>query len=179
MRVSFYTLGCKVNQNETGALEQLFLRPGLYPRGGRRSGGCLRGEQLHRDRRGRQEEPPVAAAGQAPEPRRGDGDGRVLSPGVPRGGRRAGRSGRGGGQRGPRRHAGGHSESAGQRRAVVDIRAHEKGERFEELPMENFEGHTRAFIKVQDGCDRRCAYCVIPGPGARAAAAARRAWCRS
>ena len=28
MRVSFYTLGCKVNQNETGALEQLFLRRG-------------------------------------------------------------------------------------------------------------------------------------------------------
>ena len=28
MRVSFYTLGCKVNQNETGALEQLFCRSG-------------------------------------------------------------------------------------------------------------------------------------------------------
>ena len=25
MRISFYTLGCKVNQNETGALQQLFL----------------------------------------------------------------------------------------------------------------------------------------------------------
>ena len=28
MRVSFYTLGCKVNQNETAALERLFLRQG-------------------------------------------------------------------------------------------------------------------------------------------------------
>ena len=28
--------------------------------------------------------------------------------------------------------------------------------------MERFEGHTRAFIKVQDGCNRQCAYCVIP-----------------
>ena len=28
--------------------------------------------------------------------------------------------------------------------------------------MERFETHTRAFIKVEDGCNRRCAYCVIP-----------------
>ena len=28
MRVSFYTLGCKVNQNETGALAQLFCQNG-------------------------------------------------------------------------------------------------------------------------------------------------------
>ena len=28
--------------------------------------------------------------------------------------------------------------------------------------MEHFEGHTRAFIKVEDGCNRQCAYCVIP-----------------
>ena len=29
MRVSFYTLGCKVNQNETGALAQLFEQNGF------------------------------------------------------------------------------------------------------------------------------------------------------
>ena len=29
MRVSFYTLGCKVNQNETGALAQLFEQHGF------------------------------------------------------------------------------------------------------------------------------------------------------
>ena len=28
--------------------------------------------------------------------------------------------------------------------------------------MERFETHTRAFIKVEDGCNRQCAYCVIP-----------------
>ena len=36
------------------------------------------------------------------------------------------------------------------------------GERFEELPMDKFAEHTRAFVKVEDGCNRRCAYCVIP-----------------
>ncbi len=25
-----------------------------------------------------------------------------------------------------------------------------------------FEGHTRAFIKIQDGCNRYCSYCIIP-----------------
>lgn len=25
-----------------------------------------------------------------------------------------------------------------------------------------FRGHTRAFLKIQDGCDRRCAYCAVP-----------------
>ncbi|NQT32400.1 MAG: tRNA (N(6)-L-threonylcarbamoyladenosine(37)-C(2))-methylthiotransferase MtaB, partial [Candidatus Omnitrophica bacterium] len=24
-----------------------------------------------------------------------------------------------------------------------------------------FEGHTRAFLKVQDGCDQRCSYCKV------------------
>ncbi|MFQ9680637.1 MAG: hypothetical protein ACLRZH_11640 [Ruthenibacterium lactatiformans] len=58
---------------------------------------------------------------------------------------------------------------AGQRAAllqeggrIVDIAPHEKSERFEELPMERLEGHTRAFMKIEDGCNRRCAYCVIP-----------------
>ena len=38
----------------------------------------------------------------------------------------------------------------------------QRGEQFEELPVERFETHTRAFIKVEDGCNRQCAYCVIP-----------------
>ena len=50
----------------------------------------------------------------------------------------------------------------GESDRVVDIRPHEKGERFEELPMDKFAEHTRAFVKVEDGCNRRCAYCVIP-----------------
>src|SRR5699024_2277437 len=35
-------------------------------------------------------------------------------------------------------------------------------EAFEELPMDRFAEHTRAFVKVEDGCNRQCAYCVIP-----------------
>lgn len=28
--------------------------------------------------------------------------------------------------------------------------------------IEGFEGHTRAFIQVQNGCDHRCTFCIIP-----------------
>ncbi|MBM3499638.1 MAG: tRNA (N(6)-L-threonylcarbamoyladenosine(37)-C(2))-methylthiotransferase MtaB [Armatimonadetes bacterium] len=28
--------------------------------------------------------------------------------------------------------------------------------------IESFAGHTRAFVKVQEGCDAHCAYCIIP-----------------
>jgi threonylcarbamoyladenosine tRNA methylthiotransferase MtaB len=30
------------------------------------------------------------------------------------------------------------------------------------LPVETYDGHTRAFLKVQDGCDQFCSYCIIP-----------------
>ncbi len=33
---------------------------------------------------------------------------------------------------------------------------------FEALPIDGFTGKSRAFIKIQDGCDRFCSYCVIP-----------------
>ncbi len=29
-------------------------------------------------------------------------------------------------------------------------------------PLSGFKGHTRAFLKVQDGCDGLCAYCIVP-----------------
>ena len=29
-------------------------------------------------------------------------------------------------------------------------------------PADTIDGHTRAFVQVQDGCDHRCTFCVIP-----------------
>lgn len=31
-----------------------------------------------------------------------------------------------------------------------------------EFVIDSFEGHTRAFVKVQDGCNSFCSYCIIP-----------------
>lgn len=33
---------------------------------------------------------------------------------------------------------------------------------FEDMKIKHFEGRTRAFIKIQDGCENYCAYCIIP-----------------
>ena len=33
---------------------------------------------------------------------------------------------------------------------------------FENMEVEKFTTHTRAFIKVQDGCNNFCSYCIIP-----------------
>lgn len=46
----------------------------------------------------------------------------------------------------------------GQR--VVDIPAH--GEAFEPMSIDEFQGRTRAFVKIEDGCNRFCTYCIIP-----------------
>ena len=33
---------------------------------------------------------------------------------------------------------------------------------FEALPIHRFEHQTRAFLKIQDGCNQFCSYCIIP-----------------
>lgn len=47
-----------------------------------------------------------------------------------------------------------------QPKAVVsDILQERSGE---SAPLESFAEHTRAFLQVQNGCDARCAYCIVP-----------------
>lgn len=46
-----------------------------------------------------------------------------------------------------------------QEAAVIDI-AH-AGE-YEELSIETVSEHTRAYLKIQDGCNQFCSYCIIP-----------------
>ena len=162
MRVCFYTLGCKVNLNETGALENLFRQAGytIVPEGGEADvyivNSCTVtnfGDQKSRKWLRRQKRdhpcavtvltgcypqafPEEAAACTEADLVCGNGDRHAILENV-------------------RLLLEGHER-------IVDIAPHKKGERFEELPVERFESHTRAFIKVEDGCNRQCAYCVIP-----------------
>ena len=163
MRVTFYTLGCKVNQTETGALAQLFEENGytVVPGGEAADvyvvNSCTVtnfGDQKSRKwlRRAKRENPGAvtvltgcypqafpqeASAIAEADVVTGSGNRRAILRDVQR-------------------------VLDGEAERVVDIRPHEKGERFEELPMDKFAEHTRAFVKVEDGCNRQCAYCVIP-----------------
>ena len=53
----------------------------------------------------------------------------------------------------------GEKESAAESIEVIDI-AHDQ--EYESLHVEQLKEHTRAYIKVQDGCNQFCSYCIIP-----------------
>lgn len=48
------------------------------------------------------------------------------------------------------------------RQPIVRIGSHEKGETFEPMRISAFNERTRACLKIQDGCNRFCTYCIIP-----------------
>ena len=45
-------------------------------------------------------------------------------------------------------------------RQIVAVASHPS--EYEEKSIRCFEGRTRAFIKIEDGCNRFCSYCIIP-----------------
>ncbi len=52
-----------------------------------------------------------------------------------------------------------HSWSGGARVAVGDIM---KVKTLAAHGVDHIDGHTRAFVQVQNGCDHRCTFCIIP-----------------
>ena len=48
------------------------------------------------------------------------------------------------------------------REKIIELPIHEKDEEFCETPIESFSEKTRAFMKIEDGCNRACTYCIIP-----------------
>lgn len=45
---------------------------------------------------------------------------------------------------------------------VLHLESHEKGESLVSSGITTFEERTRATLKIEDGCDRFCSYCIIP-----------------
>ena len=45
---------------------------------------------------------------------------------------------------------------------IRDLYDKEEAEVFEDMYINNFPGRTRAFVKIQDGCENYCNYCIIP-----------------
>lgn len=165
MKIAFYTFGCKVNQYETEALRQQFAAQGwevlefahdgawdavvinsctVTAEGDRKTRQLLR--RLRREHPGAvicltgcfpQAFPEEAAAQTLADVVTGSRDRHGLTAALDR------------------------FLAAGER--VVDIRPHQAGEGFESIwAGEGFGRHTRAFVKIEDGCENYCAYCVIP-----------------
>ena len=45
---------------------------------------------------------------------------------------------------------------------IVAIEPHKTGDRFASCVVHSYDERTRAIVKIQDGCNRFCSYCIIP-----------------
>lgn len=54
------------------------------------------------------------------------------------------------------------AESAGKSRVEIHKMDIGRAAEYEELSLRETSGHTRAFLKIQDGCNQFCTYCIIP-----------------
>ena len=45
---------------------------------------------------------------------------------------------------------------------IIKIEKHQNGDEFEKCSINEFSKRIRAFVKIEDGCDRYCSYCIIP-----------------
>jgi threonylcarbamoyladenosine tRNA methylthiotransferase MtaB len=157
---AFVTFGCKVNQYESQALRERFARKGLLEVEAEAGADlvvvntCTVTEeataQARRTVRRLARRHPfaeIAVTGCAAESHREDFLG---LPGV--------------------RRVAGHAEKA----LLADdprLRPEDTAPSIFDLEISRFDGHTRAFLKVEDGCDLRCSFCILPqvrgGPRSR------------
>lgn len=160
MLISFHTLGCKVNQYETEILAQRFAEQGFQKEDGPHadvivinsctvtaSGDKKTRQLLHRLRR---ENPSaiIALTGCFPQAFPHEASALQEADVI------TGAKNRSELPALVRRALGGE-------RPIVSIIPHEKGEAFEEMSSAGME-RTRAFLKIEDGCNHHCTYCIIP-----------------
>ena len=153
MRFAFYTLGCKVNQFETQAMESICLGRGhlIVPFEGEAdvyiintctvtSEGDRKSRQAAGRARAMNTSAIVAMCGCYCE----------VSPDEAK--RRTGAD-----------IVWGNRDHIGFIDTIEGMdHEYSPGRDFEFLPSGGLEGHTRALLKVQDGCDNYCSYCAIP-----------------
>ena len=161
MKAAFFTLGCKVNQYETQIMEQAFSKAGFEivdPESGAdvyvinsctvTGTGDKKSRQMLRHFRRRNPNAVIALTGCYPQAFPGEASA-LLEADVITGS--ADRS-----QVLPA------VLDALDGKRVVHITPHESFEEFEPMQADGMLDRTRAFVKIQDGCDNRCSYCIIP-----------------
>ena len=48
------------------------------------------------------------------------------------------------------------------RKKLYCVEKYTRNDEYEDLEVDDFSGRTRAFLKIEDGCNRFCSYCIIP-----------------
>lgn len=163
-RVAFLTLGCKVNSYETEGMRELFLKAGAVETEFEEEADIYivntcsvtniadrkSRQMLHRAKK-RGNGALVVAAGcyaQAAGERLGEEDGVDLVVGNNRKAEMV-----------ELVEAALRQRDAKHSHALLDIA---KEQQFEELPIDTVTERTRAYIKIEDGCNQFCSYCIIP-----------------
>ena len=161
MKVCFFTLGCKVNQHETGAMQELFRQRGytvceedgaadVYVVNSCTVTAVGDKKSLQWLRRAKRANPDAVTVLTGCYPQAFPQQAAAAPADIIIG-------------NADRCSVVDHVERFLQDRVPrADILPHRAGELFEELPFSRLSGHTRAFLKIEDGCDRFCAYCIIP-----------------
>ncbi len=162
MRVAFYTLGCKVNQYETRIIEQQFIENGfdavdtsaeadIYVINSctvTATGDKKTRQIVHRFKK-KNPEAIIVLTGCFPQAYPEDAEA-IEEADIVTGTRERGSI------------FGLVQQFITDKKRVVRIVQHEKGEAFEKMCAKGFFERTRAFVKIQDGCNRYCSYCIIP-----------------
>lgn len=162
MRVAFFTLGCKVNQYETQILSQLFADDGydvvshtepadvyILNSCTVTSTGDKKTRQMLRRFKSQNPGAVVALTGCFPQAFP-DAAERLPEADVITGSSNRARL----------PEAVKRCLATGER--VIDISPHQQGEGFEHMSLKKLSERTRAFVKIEDGCERYCSYCIIP-----------------
>ena len=160
-RVAFYTLGCKVNQYDTEAMLECFERAGYRVVDFKEEADVYvvntctvtgTGDQKSRKtiRRTARQNPQAAIVVAGCLAQR-EADEMLAIPGVALvvGSQKRGRVVE-------------MLEQALLEKRKLSAVDSLKGAEFEQLSVSGHEGKTRATMKIQEGCDRYCAYCIIP-----------------
>ena len=161
MNIAYYTLGCKVNQYETQALEQLLTQRGhaLVPFEGEADAYVIntctvtavsdkKSRQVIRRARKTAPHAVIAVCGCYPQTHPGDMEGLGVDL-VSGTGDRLG-------------FAELLERTWRERQPITALDNALERRSFEVLPAGGLEGRTRCMLKVQDGCVNFCSYCIIP-----------------
>ncbi|MBQ3563836.1 MAG: tRNA (N(6)-L-threonylcarbamoyladenosine(37)-C(2))-methylthiotransferase MtaB [Clostridia bacterium] len=162
MTFAFYTLGCKVNQYETAAMERMLVAAGYTPTLSDAQpdifiiNSCTVTAESDRKtrqtvRKYRRELPNsvIVLTGCMPQAFPDDGA-KIDAADIVLG------------NHSNNRLCEAIANFLETNKRVVMIDEHKKGDLFDTPPIDKIEERTRAYLKIQDGCNRFCSYCIIP-----------------